>query len=258
MRVTYFLASVVILFAVILVGLSHAEIDPETVMGIWLFDEDKGDMARDSSGNGHDGELIGGPEWVEGKFGSALEFNGNWVEVLDSPELNPETTLTITVWVKPISFPGYSPVINKEWAAPKRQYSFGYPADKTMGMWFDNQGGTEDSIRATTAFDSDTWYFAAVTFDEGNVQMFINGELENSKASGTVTALRTEDTENLTFGSEKGNRSLNGAIDEVAIFNAILTADDIKGIMENGLDGVIAVSAAGKLATTWAEIKTLD
>ena len=35
------------------------------VIGAWLFDEGEGDTTEDSSVNGIDGVLIGGPEWVE-------------------------------------------------------------------------------------------------------------------------------------------------------------------------------------------------
>ena len=61
--------------------LSHAsKIDPETIVGQWLFDEDKGDKAIDSSGNGHDGQIKGGNKRVKGKFGHALEVGGDtWV-----------------------------------------------------------------------------------------------------------------------------------------------------------------------------------
>jgi len=55
---------------------SEARIDPETIAGMWLFDEDEGDVANDSSGNGNNGALINGPDWDDGKFGSALEFDG--------------------------------------------------------------------------------------------------------------------------------------------------------------------------------------
>jgi len=258
MGVRHFLVGLIALLTIVLVCSSYAEIAPGEIVGIWLFDENGGEIAGDSSGNGHDGDLVNGPEWVDGKFGSALEFDGNWVEVPDSPELNPESMLTLTAWVRPISFPGYSPIFNKEWSAPKRQYSLGYPSDRRMGLWFDNQGGTEDSIRATTTFSEDTWYFVAATFDEGEVQIFVDGELEGNKVSASVTALRTEDTENLCFGSEKGNRSLNGGIDEVAMFNVALTEDDIRHIMNNGLEettGIAAVSSASKLTTTWADLK---
>ena len=36
-------------------GFAHARIDPGTVVGLWLFDEDDGDIAEDKSGNGNDG-----------------------------------------------------------------------------------------------------------------------------------------------------------------------------------------------------------
>jgi hypothetical protein len=42
----------------------------------------------------------------------------------------------------------------------------------------------------------------------------------------------------------------------VAIFNVVLSEDDINSIMLNGLENTItAVSQSGKLATTWGGIK---
>ena len=71
------LASLIVL-SLMFAGVSSAELDPKTVVGMWLFDEGKGDTAVDSSENGNDGELVNGPKWVkDGQFGSALEFDGN-------------------------------------------------------------------------------------------------------------------------------------------------------------------------------------
>ena len=49
----------------------------------------------------------------------------------------------------------------------------------------------------------------------------------------------------------------NGAIDDVAIFNVMLTEDDILNIMENGLETVVKapVSPLGRLTSTWGRIK---
>ena len=55
--------------------LSSAKIDPEAVVGIWFFDEGKGGTAKDSSKNGNDGEIVD-VQWVDGKFGKALKFEG--------------------------------------------------------------------------------------------------------------------------------------------------------------------------------------
>ena len=70
-------------------GLSYAAINPATIVGIWTFDEGSGDVAGDSSGNGNDGTVNGDPQWIDGQFGSALEFNGDdSVIVEDSDSLD--------------------------------------------------------------------------------------------------------------------------------------------------------------------------
>ena len=51
----------------------EAKLSLDDNIGIWLLDEGKGDVIKDSSPNKYDGELTGG-KWVEGKFGQAIEF----------------------------------------------------------------------------------------------------------------------------------------------------------------------------------------
>ena len=50
----------IIFVSLIFTGLSSA-LDPETIAGVWLFDEGSGDVAIDSSPNGNDGEFVGDP-----------------------------------------------------------------------------------------------------------------------------------------------------------------------------------------------------
>ena len=64
-------------------------------------------------------------------------------------------------------------------------------------------------------------------------------------------------------GPEGGGatNSFPGLIDDLAIFNKALERDDIKAIMERGLQETVvndlrAVDTAGKLALTWGELKT--
>jgi hypothetical protein len=81
---------------------SNAKIDPKSIVGIWPFDEGQGNVAKDSSGKGNDGKLMGSPKWVGGKFGSALEFDGAkaYVDIGDNPALAPTTNkLTVVAWV---------------------------------------------------------------------------------------------------------------------------------------------------------------
>lgn len=74
MKVRLLWVSAIVLFIVgTLAVSSYAALDPDTLVGVWKFDEGKGNTAKDSSGNGNDGTLTNKPKWVDGKFGKALE-----------------------------------------------------------------------------------------------------------------------------------------------------------------------------------------
>ena len=63
-----------ITICLIFTGQTFAEFDPEIIAGMWLFDDGKGKEAKDSSGNGFDGELKENPLWVDGKFGTGRQL----------------------------------------------------------------------------------------------------------------------------------------------------------------------------------------
>ena len=71
----------------IIPSLSIANVAEDGLVAYWPFDEGNGKKAVDVTGNGHDGEFAGGPKWVEGKFGTGLEFDGeeDHVVVADDP-----------------------------------------------------------------------------------------------------------------------------------------------------------------------------
>ena len=99
---------------VVVIPLSHAD-----VVGAWLFDETRGDVVTDSSGNGHHGVIVGRVERnPRGKRGKALEFFEDetgapdwlWGHVL-VPHHDDMNLLefTLTAWVKTREFvePGF-------------------------------------------------------------------------------------------------------------------------------------------------------
>ena len=71
------------------------------LIGHWKFDEVAGTTATDSSGNGQDGTFEGDPEWVAGRFGGGLDFDGLGGErvVLGTLDLQAEA-LSIALWLK--------------------------------------------------------------------------------------------------------------------------------------------------------------
>ena len=96
---------VFILISLIVLGLSTDALSKPIInkaVAIWLFDEGEGQIVRDGAPPENHGKLKSEAAWVGGKFGTALEFDGeeDYVDVPDSPGLNITEAITIVMWAK--------------------------------------------------------------------------------------------------------------------------------------------------------------
>ena len=262
MRAKYLSIVMAGLFAVaMLVSSSYAEIDPATAVAAWLFEEGAGTVAEDSSGNGNDGVIEGGPSWVSGKFGQALDFDGvdDQIIVPDSPSLELEY-LTMAAWVNLRNYLDDQRIISQEVdGAPYSTYSLMISGDTDTKLEFrislDNDRKRIPSIADVPL---NQWTHVAATYDGANAVVYINGEVDTIvPQSGT---LLSNDNPVYIGGSQFWvPRFPDGLMDDAALFNVALTQDDIRSLMTSGLAAAIAppsaVSFAGNLATTWASIK---
>ncbi|HWT92435.1 MAG TPA: hypothetical protein VN238_05530, partial [Solirubrobacteraceae bacterium] len=97
-------AYLAVLLALCLAGWSNASkaiADSSPVLALSL-DEGEGPLALDASANHNDGD-VAGAAWAAGRFGAALEFDGedDWVTVADSPSLDLSSEVTVEAWVRP-------------------------------------------------------------------------------------------------------------------------------------------------------------
>ena len=241
------------------VGISSAEIDFETCVGMWLFNEGSGDAAADSSGKNNNGTIHGGAKWVDGMFGSALSLNGSdaYVEIAHDDSLNVGGGHTIALWFKLDKVPtGGMGVMTKDDWAP--------------GFWWDAniiRHHTHDPAATLHYVDADwepdtDWHHVAVTWDGEAFGVYLDAEEIGSGVNGANIGRNPLTDKPLLFGIylETGQHGQWGAflgaiIDDVAIFNTALTGDDIGTLMTEGLGTTTDVEPSGKLTTTWAAIK---
>ncbi len=230
----------------------------ENPIAYWDFDENAGDVLGDVTGNGHDG-VLNGPQWVVGKFGRALEFDGasDFAEVDDHPDLNfgPDDSFTIAAWVKYSS----NTIGTNAWIVGKAghlpaHYIFGHHLTANGFRLKLDDGGTDLKLDAVFTPD-DEWHHAAIVRDKGagEARMYLDGELVSSGPDGT------SDTTNdapLHIGQRGDNTEfMNGVIDELVIWRTVLTDDEIAEVMNDGLASILAVAHRGKLTNTWGRIK---
>jgi len=206
------------------------------VVGSWHFDEGSGTTAYDSSGNDNDGTLINGPTWVDGKFGKALQYDGSddYVEVPDSTSLDiPEgSKISITAWVKADAFNTPNLILAKATSGSKGNYHFGVHNGQYLYFSFYN-GGWRELRDDTTPLSTGTWYFVAVTFDSSTdeCKLYING---NNVKTGSIPYDLITNDESLTIARYLGGGNpWDGIIDELHIYNKILTQEEISDLYNN-------------------------
>jgi hypothetical protein len=255
---------VVLVVIGVLVNPSYAEIDPETVIGVWLFDEDGGTAVKDYSVNGNHGTIMGAPEWVDGKFGTALKLNGStdYVLIQNSDSFNsPAETngLTMLAWANRTAIRGGWEEVISKWKAGAAGSSYRLHVHETDGNWesFIRNAADANNITITgTPGKEDTWVHLAVTYDGSTTKIYQDGLMVSSGAN--AGGIHASDLD-VSIGKRTGdNEFFAGIVDEVAIFNVALSEDDIQNIMTKGLESALGTSAVGpldKLATTWASIK---
>jgi len=256
------IVGMVVLFVAGVLTASSYALDPKTCVGMWLFDEGSGTTAKDSSGNGNDGELMGGPKWVAGKFGKALEFDGvdDCVDCGKGTSLKAVAELTIQAWInttdKTTGGQGgseYCVVHRIDVNAPYRGYSFGRDGTGNYVFFYTGElyAGPHKLIGKTYVISDGAWHHIAATYDGTTSKIYVDGKLDIEAAKTSAFASDVS----CQIGRDPW-RWYRGLIDDVAVFNVALTEVDVKNLMKNGVKrGLAPVSPNGRLTTVWGEIK---
>jgi hypothetical protein len=239
---------------------AHARVDPGTAAGLWLFDEDGGDVAGDLSGNGNHG-AIDNAEWDEGVVGSALSFNGTDARVVvpDADSLDLEEAWTITAWIYVNkSDVNYGHILGKrDDGASEANYAFRTSADGTGWESYFWRGGWQGIWGAGDVI-KDTWLYMTSVYDgEATVTIYENGIAIGSSNIGPPPPAGTAEV-HIAGWQANSSELLDGFLDEVAIFSVALEEDDIMELMDSGIQeslGLLPVHALGKTPLAWGAIK---
>ena len=277
MKTNHLLICLIVLFvAGALIRPSYGRIDPRTVFALWLFDQEGAGTEEDVSGNGNDGEILGDPDWTEGKFGSALEFDGidDYVDCDDRDSLDVGTdNFSIVVWIKcadyiPDQWEGQ--IVSKlHETAPRHGYLLGVrgaldAAQQTKPV-FRFGLATDVSVHmfGTSPINDDVWHHLAVTVDrDGSMILYRDGEVESQMSiAGQSNENEDNDLKFRIGRHDQHGGFYKGLIDELALFRTVLDQGDIQRIMEDGLERSLALPAVlplGKLPIAWGQIKEIQ
>jgi hypothetical protein len=227
----------------------------------WPLDNDYDDAA----GNGYDAVAGGNPSFAAGHIEQSVDFDGaSYLNCQNSTGMDLDQGLTISAWIK-------SSGLSHSWASV---------VTKGIGAWrlirnnntssisfhFNSAGGGEYQANGSTGVLDDEWHHLMAAYDGGEIRLYVDGQLDASASAGPVST--TNDP--VYIGSRVNrisDRSWNGQIDEVRIYNTALgeatmlylaEADPVVQIpsprpADLFLDGVIDIKDLQILVSAWLQ-----
>jgi hypothetical protein len=209
---------------------------PAGLVGYWPFDGDANAVI------GVNGIMVGNPVPALDRnnvAGGALFFDGTLQQNVNVPGgggLNGARQGTISMWVKWTGNQDLDNVALGAAGAVLSRQQNGSFSDNIINLsspdpstaliqWRQNNPGQTNIT--STAFVASDWHHIAVTFTETNSELFVDGFSEGTGPGG---ALHDNPATALILGAWGGDGGsfATAAIDDVAIWNRVLTADEIQ------------------------------
>ena len=181
----------------------------------------------------------------------SLSFNGTneYVSVPFDSTMNPSGNFSVSAWVKLSNKNAYRSAVTSRSETVNGNQTGGYMlyisnANKWQ-FWngFGNTGGLWKQANSSTRIIENTWQMQTVTYDHANTHMrlYVDGVLVAQNNSETLLANTDKP---LYIGAGRTNKHphdvdppqfhFNGKIDDVAIWNAMLSSDEIVQLYNSG------------------------
>ena len=227
-----------IVFAALLCSTNITKALDEPV-AYYPMEEGSGTIVGDASGNGNDGTIVGTLDWVQGApdFGTGLDFPSEAGNYVNCGTFNPsgsDDIMTVTAWFKMETIGGWQCIVGK---------AVEESAGTVLWQLTVSTNGAVGAKISTTGFititDNDTitegeWYHVALVKNGTDGELFLNGESVGDPQTD-LGAFSEDGYEYPVMIGVVRSFLFNGVIDEVAIFDAALSQEDIQAVRDGAL-----------------------
>jgi glucose/arabinose dehydrogenase len=224
--------------ATITITISNAQVSASTSFALtvgasslvarYAFEGD----ATDSSGSGNNGSLTGNPPFVVGRVGS-LAVNLNGTNQYATVPISVRTNFTIAFWVNTTASTTGTVwttglgLISADVAGVANDFGISLITNGAVGF---GVGNPNTMLASTNAINNGQWRHVAVTrvSSSGLMTMYIDG-VQSATMTGP-TGARTAPAAIRIGGILSGGGFFPGSIDEVRIYNTVLSSGEINAL----------------------------
>ncbi len=204
--------------------------------------------ARDVSGNGNDGTLVGTPVFSAGKYGQGVTFDGASDYVQLPPQVADSGDFTFAAWIYWAGGANWQRIFDL--GSGTDQYLFLSPKAGGNTLRFAiKDGGSEQQLNWTAALPTNAWTHVAVTIAGDTGKLFVNGALVNTNTGMTINPDQTATKFNYLGKSQFADPLFNGKMDDVRFFTTALSDAQVTALVA-GVPPAFAANPLIKPAAT--------
>lgn len=210
------------------------------MFGWWKLDDGKGDVATDSSGNGHHGTLRGshgGPAWAQDPRGTVLKFDGRDACV-ETETFLPELAMpfSISLWVKPAATQAIHADILGNHGEPFVGINLQQDGTNTNHFGFGFGDGRRWQGTGSAPLHAGQWQHVAIVCDGDTSILYVDGK-ERSRGSGKGP-VAANSGQNLKLGQGYHTaRYFQGMLSDVRIYRKALSPGEVADLAEHETPG---------------------
>ncbi len=228
---------------------------PATVPG--LVDWWRGNGNANDSAGPNNGTVYGGVSYPQGVSGQAFSFDGklgSYVDLGTGPDIVGIGGFTISVWIRTTT--DGTIISQRDPSNFNGEYALSVLGGKiNWSVYGDNQSGFNFS--SNRSVNDGNWHLITVTRlpNTGTGQLYIDGKLDSSSQGVLVPLISGvhvylgEDVRDAVDGGPSYANNFTGQMDEVQIYNQVLTAGQIQSLAAPSY-GATGLGVAGEWPTT--------
>ncbi|MCH9688551.1 MAG: LamG domain-containing protein [Deltaproteobacteria bacterium] len=228
---------------------------PTNMVAWWTLDETSGTLSNDETWYANDGTHVDAPTPVPGMVDGALEFDGvdDAVQVPDDSSLDfTDGVFSVDFWIHPDDTETLGTIMLKGAPSPDHFFLGGagfhlyYANGHILGFFANGSSGLQLDLSPnfTHHVNAGQTHFVAVTVDlDDSIHLYVDGVLAKTSGPLSMGSFNLGSNAPLMLGGNPGSlpaspwKFFNGWLDEVEVFDRVLTAGEVADLYAAGANG---------------------